>query len=83
MKRINFDVFLYFGMDVCLKFLLVNMKMDNYKFVVFLVSEDWGERQDILDEYGDVVIGLIMFKFEIRLVVIGFDIYLQDFKFDV
>lgn len=57
--------------------------MDRYKFVVFLVSEDWGERQDILDEYGDVVIGLIMFKFEIRLVVIGFDFYLQDFKFDV
>lgn len=83
MKRINFDVFLYFGMDVCLKFLLVKMKMDRYKFVVFLVSEDWGERQDILDEYGDVVIGLIMFKFEIRLVVIGFDFYLQDFKFDV
>lgn len=83
MKRTNSNVFLYFGTDVRLKSLLVKMKTDRYKSVVFLASEDWGERQDILDEHGDAVIGSITSKFETRSAVTGFDPYLQDLKPDV
>jgi hypothetical protein len=59
------------------------MKTDNYKTVVFLASEDWGERQDILDSHGDFVKGSITSKFETRSAVGGFDSYLRTLKPDV
>ncbi|XP_062603475.1 uncharacterized protein LOC134265243 [Saccostrea cucullata] len=80
MKRTGSDVFLYFGTDVRLKSLLEKMKKDNYNSVVFLASEDWGERQDILDEFGDFVKGSITSKFETRSTVDGFGSYLASLK---
>lgn len=83
MKRTKSHVFMYFGTDVRLKALLAKMKKDNYQSVVFLASEDWGERQDILDDHGDIVMGSITSKFETRSAVNGFDSYLQTLKPEV